>query len=302
MIAKSVISLNYKGGVGKSTTSRVLAQTLAHNKKFTKDKPILIIDLDPQGNTSRRWELLRTNILDGSSYPIAHPDLESESTEYSSVCDLWLSLIDKDGTKGLGESVLPIPYETANPMIHVVPAHEELMYEVMSLQAVDRPKLGLALRQWLRSEAVSEKYSCVIIDTQPSKSPLIDAALTAGTHCYIPFIPEPQSVEGVYAIISYILLHQQNRGNDVPLTMLGLLPNMVSNRVLHRTRLNALKKDKSIGKYVLPFKFSQLIAYSETDDHRNLPGEVTHFKDSTIAFEANRFANYVVKRLEEAEQ
>lgn len=299
MITPTVVSSNYKGGVGKTTTSRVLAQAMALDKKFTKGKPILVIDLDPQGNTSRRWQLLRTNMEDGSSYPVDHPDLEGETPPYSSVCDLWLSLIAKDGWNGLGESVLPVPYKTSNPMIHVVPVHETLMSHAISVPVSDRPKLGDALRQWLRSSAISDTYCCVIIDTQPSKSSLIDAALAAATHVYIPFVPEPQSVDGVYSIISYISLQQQNRGDDVPLTLLGLLPNMVSKTMLHDAHLKALRQDSVFGPYVMPVQFARRIGYSETDDYRNNPGQVTDSANTRISFEAKKFAKYIIGRLSE---
>jgi len=299
MIAPTIVCSNYKGGVGKSTTSRVLAQTLALDKEFTKGKPILVIDLDPQGNTSRRWKLLRTDSV-GDSYPVTHPDLEGESPDYSSVCDLWLSLITKIGVEGLGESVYPIPYQTeANSMIHVVPAHEKLMTYAMSAPLSDRPNLGVALRQWLRSDEVGEAYSCVIIDTQPSKSALIDAALAAATHVYIPFVPEPQSVDGVFSILSYIFMQQQNRGTDVPLVLLGLLPNMVMNTMLHNTILNSFRKHEHLGKHLMPVKFGRRIAYAESDDHRNIPEQVTDMAGSTIDIEARKFARHVIKRLQE---
>ncbi len=296
MVTPVICSTNYKGGVGKTTTSRVLAQALALDEKFTKGKPILIIDLDPQGNTSRRWQLLRT-MEDGSSYPIPHPLLKDEMPDHSSACDLWLSIIVKDGG---GESFLPVPYETSNPKIHVVPAHEVLMSRAISVPLEDRPMLGSALRRWLRSEDVASTYCCVIIDTQPSKSSLIDAALAAATHVYVPFIPEPQSVEGVFSIISYIAMQQQSRGDDVPLTMLGLLPNMVTKTTLHSIHLRALQNDPVFGRYLMPVRFARRIGYSETDDYRNSPGQVTdlHGPHGTpISIEAKKFAKYIAGRL-----
>lgn len=307
MSIDTIVSCNYKGGTGKTTTARVLAQALALDKKFTKGKPILVIDLDPQGNTSRRWQLLLTD-FNGSSYPIPHPDLSADGHEpnYSSVCDLWLPQIAAAGWEDAGdeplESLIPLPYKTKNKMIEVVPAHEGLMSYALSVPMAERPLLGLALRQWLRSDEIKEAYSCVIIDTQPSKSSLIDAALAAATHVYVPFIPEPQSIEGVFSILSYIFLQQQIRGNDVPLTMLGLFPNMVTDTLLHRTHLDALKKDSSFSKYLMPVRFGRRIAYSETDDYRNTPDQVTDLANTRISEEARLFARYIIKRLNETRE
>lgn len=291
-----IVSTNYKGGVGKTTTSRVLAQAMAEDAKFNQGKPVLVIDLDPQGNTSRRWQLLQT-LQDGSRIPKPHPALADEQPGYSSVCDLWLGLL------GMGKSLAPEPYPTSNPLIHVVPAHEDLMNEAMLVPKHDRPKLGLIMRGWLRDEGagpdsrLEDKYCCVIIDTQPSKTPLIDAALQAATHCYIPFIPEPQAVEGVYSIISYVHSLSSQRGNDVPLELLGLLPNMVQPTRLHNLHLKKLRTHPVFGSYLMPVKLSRRIGYSETDDWRNTPEQVTDLEGTQIEFEARKFSRYLIAKI-----
>ncbi|MDU4254533.1 ParA family protein [Pseudomonas sp.] len=292
-----VVSTNYKGGVGKTTTSRVLSQAMAAEDSFNKGKPVLVIDLDPQGNTSRRWQLMQT-LTDGSRIPKAHPALADEKVNYSSVCDLWLELL------GEGPSLAPVPYVTSNPMIHVVPPHEFLMGEAMHIEKASRPKLGMIMRNWLRDvgaaegERLADRYCCAIIDTQPSKTTLIDAALMAATHCYIPFIPEPQSVDGVYSIISYIHSLSAQRGKDVPLEMLGLLPNMVQNTRLHNMHLKELRSHATFGRYVMPVKMNRRIAYSETDDWRNLPESVTELDGTQIEWEARKWCRHIMQAVQ----
>jgi len=295
-IAPVIVSTNHKGGVGKTTSSRTLAQSLAEIKSFTKGKPILLVDLDPQGNTSRRWRLI-TPQPNGSYIPKPNPNIGESADSYSSICDLWLNLL------GQGEALIPEPYTTSNPMIHVVPAHEELMFEAISVSKEDRPKLGVAMRSWLRSKEIAETYCAVIVDTQPTKTPLIDAALIAATHVYVPFVPEPQAVEGVYSIISYIYNLSKQRGSDVPLEILGLLPNKVKNTKLHKLQMKKIEQlgeHPVFGRYLMPVKLSDRISYAETDDWSSVPDQVTDLEGTNIQHEARRFAKYVVSRIQKS--
>ena len=45
---------NHKGGVGKSTTTLQVSYYLAEKFVLANDKKLLVIDMDPQGNTSTR--------------------------------------------------------------------------------------------------------------------------------------------------------------------------------------------------------------------------------------------------------
>lgn len=285
-----IISFNYKGGVGKTTTSRVLAQGVADMPDLNRGKPILVVDLDPQANTTRRWQL-HTIREDGSLVPKDHPDLLGETVKHSSICDLWLDVIGV-----LDKPLVPVPYETSNPLIHVVPAHEELMADVMRVPRDQIATLGKNMRNWLRDPALAEQYCAVVLDTQPSKSALIDAALAAATHAYIPFVPEPQSVDGVMSMIMYAgrnIKERRELRNDVPLRLVGLLPNMVQRTRLHSQHLRLIQNHEVFSKYLLPVKLHKLIGYAETDDWRNNPDQVTALDNSNIALEAKKFVKYL---------
>ncbi|MCS8413192.1 ParA family protein [Pseudomonas aeruginosa] len=299
-----IVSTNYKGGVGKTLSSRVLAQGIADPvfAWFAQTKPVLILDFDPQGNSSLRWDLLQPDPNDefGSLIPIPHPELMDESPNYSSVCDLWQVVLEKarDGAEFTGEMITPVPYQTSNPMIHVLPADERLMRQAQQLNDKYAPFLGSMLLNWLRSPEVAAKYSAVIIDTAPSKSHLIDAALTAATHVYIPFVPEPQSAEGVLSIIAYVSRFAAQRQAHDPLNLIGLLPNLVEKKTrLHRAYLKALETQVVGQKYMMPVKLERRIAYAETDSANTSPTAVTDLVDSTIATEAKRFIRYVLERV-----
>ncbi|EPG8943923.1 ParA family protein [Pseudomonas aeruginosa] len=297
-----IVSTNYKGGVGKTLSSRVLGQGIADPNFawFAQDKPVLILDFDPQGNTSMRWGLLEPVPDDpyGSLKPIPHPELLGEEPNYSSVCDPWLGIIEaaREGSAFDNAMFSPVPYRTSNPMIHVLPADERLMREAQQLGKDYVPFLGQMLLNWLRSPEVAAKYSAVIIDTAPSKSNLIDAALTAATHVYIPFVPEPQSAEGVLSIIAYVSRFAQMRAAHDPLHLIGLLPNMVRRTQLHNNYLRALENEV-VGKYMMTVRLNDRITYAETDSADGLPEAVTDLGDSNIAVEAKQFIRYVLERV-----
>lgn len=287
-------SVNYKGGVGKTTSSRVAAQGFAEDISINQGKPVLIVDLDPQANTTRRWQLAAVSHEDGSVIPIPHDEL-AEATDglsYSSVCDLWLDLL------GAGSPVAPLAYPTSNPRIHVVPAHENFMVAASRMPDEKVPVLAARMVEWLRDPSLAEKYCCVIIDTQPTKSALIDAALAACTHVYIPFIPEPQPVDGVLSMITYVSRQAQNRGNDVPLRFLGLLANRVEkNLILHKKTMRSLEDHPNFGRYLMPVRMEKRIGYAETDDYRNAPDQVTDLEGTNIEWEARRFVRYLWEQI-----
>lgn len=288
---KVVAATNYKGGVGKSTTARCLGQELSIRDSFTKGKPILIIDLDPQGSFSSIWNMVEISAT-GQPVPKFNPDISG----HSSICDLW------QGILGLGDAYAPEPYETDNPLIHFLPAHEAHMLLANRMDDEARNQMADIMLAWIRSESVAERYSAVIIDTQPGKAPMLDIALICSTHCYVPFIPEQQSIEGMYSIITYIKNMQTHRPDGSQLVLLGCLANMYLPRVVvHRVNLLKLRKDPDFKEYIMPIEMQRRIPYAATDDVTFKPSSVTQI-GGAIKREVERFADYVVASITAGEK
>lgn len=316
-----IVAANYKGGVGKSVTSRTLVQGLSMYPEYNQGKPILYIDLDSQGNTGRRWNLLEP--IPGMPFtnPRPHPQLvaDKESNVRSSICDLWLKLLNL-GTEGF----IPVPYPSntgeilqsmgmiskdiaqpiGNDLIHIVPNDERQLIDVQTFKKDSKQAREAAdiLRAWLRSPELADEYSFVVIDTPPTRTSVIDIAISAATHIYIPFIPEPQSLDGMYSMISYFMTMVSDRRESeekvpVPLEFLGILPNIVrKNTKVHKEGFASLKGTQ-LEKYLLPCGLAQAVAYPETDNWLNSPEHVFADKESKTHLQATKFVRLIAEKV-----
>lgn len=170
---KVVAIANQKGGVGKSTTAINLGAGLA-----LQGERVLVIDLDPQGNTSSGLGIDRSSI-ELSTYEL---------------------LVDDD------VSITDILEPTSVKGLHVVPATIELAgaeIELVSLFSREqRLKNGLA--------EVLDDYDFILIDCPPSLGLLTINGLTAADEVLIPIQCEYYALEGVSQLTRNIALVKQN--------------------------------------------------------------------------------------------
>jgi len=170
---KVVAIANQKGGVGKSTTAINLGASLA-----LQGERVLIIDLDPQGNTSSGLGVDRSTI-ELSTYEL---------------------LVQND------VSITDVLEPTSVKGLHVVPATIELAGAEIELVALfsreQRLKAALA--------DVLEEYEFVLIDCPPSLGLLTINGLTAADEVLIPIQCEYYALEGVSQLTRNIALVKQN--------------------------------------------------------------------------------------------
>ena len=170
--ATIVAVANQKGGVGKSTTAINLGAALAF-----QGERILLVDLDPQGNTSSGLGIDR-GALEYSIYDALINDVAVEDVvEPTSVRDLF---------------VLPATIQLAGAEIELV----SMFSRETQLARALKPAVG--------------EYDFMLVDCPPSLGLLTVNGLAAAREVVIPIQCEYYALEGVTQLMSNIQLVQRN--------------------------------------------------------------------------------------------
>lgn len=160
---------NQKGGVGKTTTTINLGAALAEN-----GKRVLLIDIDPQGNTS-------TGL-----------GVDPEQRNLTSY-DLLLG----------DRRPRPVPVKTSKSTIWVIPATTDLASADIELHAHE--KRSFLLSDALRDPALQEMaFDFVLIDCPPSLNLLTVNAMVAATSVLVPLQAEFFALEGLSQLMMSI--------------------------------------------------------------------------------------------------
>ena len=226
-MGKVIAIANQKGGVGKTTTAINLAASLA-----VLEKKVLIIDADPQANT--------TSGLNFS------PDNDQKRTLY----EVLIGAIDIRDTL--------IQTEIAN--LHMIPSHINLVgAEIEMLGDENRESVLKAALAPLKNE-----YDYIIIDCSPSLGLITVNSLTAADSIIIPVQPEFFALEGLGKLLQTIRLVQGKPNPD--LTIEGFLVTMFDGRTkVHNQVLGELREH--FGDMVFNTIIQRNIRLSEAPSH-----------------------------------
>lgn len=181
---------NQKGGVGKTTTSINLSACIA-----AKGKKVLVIDIDPQGNTT-------------SGYGIEKNDLEN------TIYELIL------GDCSIEDCIL----KEVMPNISILPSN-------VNLAAAEIELIGVEKKEYiLKNEVdwVKDRYDFIIIDCPPSLNLLTVNAMTTADSVLVPIQCEYYALEGLSQLIHTINLVKERLNPD--LEMDGVVFTMYDSR------------------------------------------------------------------------
>ena len=195
-MGKTISLVNQKGGVGKTTTSINLSASLA-----ALGKKVLLIDLDPQGNTSTGMGINKGEI-DKSIYDVLIGE-----------CDVEKAIVK---TKYRNLSVIPAS-------INLAGINFELIEKSRSNPNYSK---GEQLKKDL--EPLKNNYDYIIIDCPPSLELLTTNALAASNSVIIPVQCEFFALEGITQLLRTIMLAQKDL--NPTLNIEGVLLTMLDSR------------------------------------------------------------------------
>jgi len=201
MSAKVLAFINFKGGVGKTATVVNLAATLAklHEKK------VLIVDLDPQSNSSL-W--------------LMRPDRWREHVEHGrrSTFQIFEDAIQGktrfDFNTALVQGVTTWTGFTDLPKLHLLPASVELLRIEDKIHELRAPGVFQIVEGALGP--YFKAYDFVLLDCPPNLYTTTKNAIFSADSCIVPYVPDYLSLSGFHVLAEVIADFRHRFADHLP--------------------------------------------------------------------------------------
>lgn len=220
-----------KGGVGKTTSLCAIAQILA-----LAEYKVLVVDLDPQANTSRIFGIKRDI-----------PDVN--------YTDLYCKQLDEEG---ISKFVCKSNFEN----IDIIPSSSQI--KRMNVKVYDakkeNPMAGLHFRNNIM--LIEDNYDFVLMDNAPAIDDMADCSIAAADKVIIPINTDNLSYEGIDGTIK--LVQEINEKYNLDVKFGGVFMTRVKGRTtLYKDLFESFKEQ--FGEYFIPVSIRDCNAVAEAN-------------------------------------
>jgi len=175
--AQVITNINHKGGVGKTTITLNLSATLA----FFGFR-VLVVDLDPQANTTKAFRVIKTDENTGKIIPPKKTILDLlliENKLDSGVVNDFREAVQKIDFEGISLDILPSDIRLADDFdsISKMPYKETFLYDLL--------------------EHIKGEYDFIIVDNPPRVDLPLQLSLMASDFINIVADTDPFSEDGL---------------------------------------------------------------------------------------------------------
>lgn len=226
-MGKTIAIANQKGGVGKTTTSINLSACLAE-----KGKRVLVIDTDPQGNTTSGFGIDKNN-LDYTIYELMLGECTISDCVIKNVLD----------------------------NISIVPSNVNLAAVEIELIGVDKKEYILKREM----DYIKDEYDFIMIDCPPSLNMLTINSMTTADSVLVPIQCEYYALEGLSQLIHTINLVKERLNPD--LDMEGVVFTMYDSRTNLSVQVVENVKQNLRGQKIFETLIPRNIRLAEAPSH-----------------------------------